>query len=230
MFRALSGLRVHASPDRRSHRLPQRIDRGSLFGVSEQHVREDGRIFLRLASGRGWVRARGAKGKWADKPIVEPQATEQALGTEEEAAAWIEETTGYVQGGKSLREWLQSGVVLCALANSIHPGAVGKVSSGGDELSRIRNVALFLSAIRELGIPEHQTFHASDFCQECNMDKVVRCIHALRARMQPARFGRASLVAGSICRAASGAERGHWAGAELAMMSCGKDCQACQLM
>jgi len=176
------------------------------------------------------VRARGVKGKWAGKAIVEPQATELALGTEEEAAAWIEETTGHVQGRRSLREWLRSGVVLCALVNSLRPGAVGRVSSGGDELSRMQNIALFLSAIRELGMPEHLSFHASDLYQEYNMDKIVRCIHALRARLQPARFGHTGLAAGNMCYAASRAERGGWAGAELLKMSCGQNYQACQLM
>eukprot|EP01047_Picozoa_sp_COSAG01_P091058 COSAG01_NODE_22749_length_842_cov_3.734859_2_plen_95_part_01 len=72
----------------------------------------------------------------AKAPRMPPFLGQYSGSDEEQAAAWIGEVLGKSLGGTgegenaaSLAARLRSGVVLCELVNTLHPGVVPKVST-----------------------------------------------------------------------------------------------------
>eukprot|EP01047_Picozoa_sp_COSAG01_P065110 COSAG01_NODE_8738_length_2677_cov_3.877424_4_plen_328_part_00 len=105
---------------------------------------------------------------------------------EEQAAAWIGEVLGKPLGGTgggenaaSLAARLRSGVVLCELVNTLHPGVVPKVSTSSTPFAQRENIERFTAALRALGVPDRENFETSDLFEESNMRQVMLCLRSL---------------------------------------------------
>ena len=93
-------------------------------------------------------------------------------------------------------EWLRSGEVLCALANAIRPGSVGKVArsgqggAGAKPFRQMENIAQYLDACAAVGVPAHDLFRTVDLFEGSSMRQVVRNLHSLgRVAQSVAGFG-----------------------------------------
>jgi hypothetical protein len=79
---------------------------------------------------------------------------------------WIEAVTGQTRGSQSFGDWLHDGQVLCALINTIQPGAVSKVETSSMPFKQMINISSFLRAARSLGVTETDCFETADLYDE----------------------------------------------------------------
>ena len=77
--------------------------------------------------------------------------------------------------------WLRSGERLCDLVNAIRPGSVGKVARGAGlkPFPQMENIAQYLDACAQLGVPQHDLFTPVDLWEGHGMKAVVRNLFAL---------------------------------------------------
>ena len=109
----------------------------------------------------------------------------------EQALSWIAELTAYdlPSGGETLADdffsGLQTGEVLCALANMIVPHSVPHIArvahshSAGSALSARVNIQAFVDAARDIGVLDRDLFEPNDLFERRNLPHVVRAILAL---------------------------------------------------
>ena len=101
-----------------------------------------------------------------------------------EVVDWIQTVSGSNKGDASVAEWLHDGKVLCALINAIRPGAIPKVNESTSAFEQRENVTYFLSAARDMGVPESYMCGTPALCEEMNIGSVVQCIYALGGAVQ----------------------------------------------
>mmetsp|Transcript_61701 Transcript_61701/g.169724 ORF Transcript_61701/g.169724 Transcript_61701/m.169724 type:complete len:575 (-) Transcript_61701:172-1896(-) len=97
-----------------------------------------------------------------------------------ETQAWIEAITGGSldeEGG--FEEALRNGVRLCALVNTIKPGAVKKVYEGSIAFKVMENLSKFNAAIRDMGVPTDDLFTPPDLYEGKDLGGVVRTLQSL---------------------------------------------------
>jgi hypothetical protein len=92
---------------------------------------------------------------------------------------WIEDVLDTPLDEEPLGDLLKSGVVLCNLVNRLSPGAVKKISESAMPFPQRENVQAFISAARELGVPDRDNFDTSDLFEQTGMRQVLICLRSL---------------------------------------------------
>lgn len=106
-------------------------------------------------------------------------------GLELEVTKWIKGVTGDVKlETQSFAQWLQDGMVLCKLVNTISPGEIKQVSPMKAPFKKMENITAFINAARMLGVPESFAFCTPDLYEEKNMGCVVQTIYYLAGVVQ----------------------------------------------
>lgn len=97
--------------------------------------------------------------------------------------AWMRDVTGKPLEGKgnddTLIKHLRSGEVLCELANAIKPGSVKRIERKAGPFPMRENIARFLAAAKDIGVPNNELFDTPDLFEGRNMRQVRVCIFAL---------------------------------------------------
>lgn len=104
--------------------------------------------------------------------------------TEQEQAIldWIEEVTDYDLDDFSVN--LQSGEVLCELANCIMPNTVLKIHRGNIRPMLAReNISNFLAGAQSFGLGKNDIFQVNDLYQKQNLNVVLACLWTLATRV-----------------------------------------------
>jgi hypothetical protein len=104
---------------------------------------------------------------------------EYAGTDEEQAVEWIEDVLDTPLDEEPIGGLLKSGVVLCNLVNRLSPGAVKKISESAMPFPQRENVQAFISAVRELGVPDRDNFDTSDLFEQTGMRQVMTCLRSL---------------------------------------------------
>ena len=107
---------------------------------------------------------------------------------EAEARAWIEAVIGEGPLEGTLQEALKSGVVLCNLINKIKPGVCKAPTNKKLPFMQMENIAAYLEACRDIGIPDFESFQTIDLFEDQNMKAVVLNIHSLGRTAQKLGF------------------------------------------
>lgn len=95
---------------------------------------------------------------------------------EQAVTEWIEAVTGQHRGDASFAAWLQSGEVLCNLANAVKPGSVKRINKQRMPFMQMENIKAFLQAARSLGLTEYDCFCTPDLYEEKDLGAVVRSL------------------------------------------------------
>ena len=74
---------------------------------------------------------------------------------------------------------MRDGKRLCALVNTIKPGAVKKVYEGNIAFKVMENLSKFNAAIRDLGVPTDDLFTPPDLYEGKDLGGVVRTLQSL---------------------------------------------------
>jgi len=98
---------------------------------------------------------------------------------EAEARWWVEEMLGEKMGELSLQEELKDGVLLCRLANAISPGICVKPSTARMAFKQMDNIANYLRACTDLGVPSEDLFQTVALYEGQDMGVVVTNLHSL---------------------------------------------------
>ncbi|KAJ0392956.1 hypothetical protein P43SY_011293 [Pythium insidiosum] len=129
------------------------------------------------------VKARGG-GYGLDAELAQRAAEKYDYDMEDEARQWIEAITGR-EIGANFGEGLRDGVILCELANKIHPGVVRRIETKSKmPFKLMENVSAFLKACRTIGVNEYELFETVDLFELKDLGLVVRCLHALGRAVQ----------------------------------------------
>eukprot|EP01090_Pellita_catalonica_P017571 TRINITY_DN5335_c0_g1_i1.p1 TRINITY_DN5335_c0_g1~~TRINITY_DN5335_c0_g1_i1.p1 ORF type:complete len:259 (+),score=34.39 TRINITY_DN5335_c0_g1_i1:87-779(+) len=80
----------------------------------------------------------------------------------------------------SFEESLKSGVLLCKLINAIKPGTIAKISTKKMAFMQMENVAAYIKASGEMGVPSRDNFMTVDLYEGKNIGQVVQNILALK--------------------------------------------------
>eukprot|EP01084_Bolivina_argentea_P039644 73256_1 len=97
---------------------------------------------------------------------------------------WIELTLG-IQFACSFFEQLKSGVIVCDLLNAIKPGTCSKHEKSERLYIQKRNVSIYLSGCRSIGVPKSKCFVpndlVSDYRLRSNQRKIINNMrHVMR--------------------------------------------------
>lgn len=131
-----------------------------------------------MATQRAPVQARGG-GYGLDAELARKAAERYDYDAEDEAREWIEEIS-CMEIGADFGAGLKDGVILCTLANKIHPGVVKRVETKSKmPFKLMENVSNFLKACRVMGVSEFDLFETVDLFELKDLGCVVRCIFAL---------------------------------------------------
>mmetsp|Transcript_13481 Transcript_13481/g.18624 ORF Transcript_13481/g.18624 Transcript_13481/m.18624 type:complete len:1451 (-) Transcript_13481:48-4400(-) len=77
---------------------------------------------------------------------------------------------------------LRDGIRLCKIINLVKAGTIAKIAdSVGKPFLMLDNINFFLKALKDLGIPDHESFLPLDLLERKNMPRVVYCIHRMAA-------------------------------------------------
>ena len=147
---------------------------------------------LKASSATRMSTPRSASSGWSS-------AAESPRGDEEQeqkAVEWVAAVTGVPRpAGEPLQSWLRNGIVLCALANTISPGAVAKVSTSPMPFKQMENIEAYVRACAALGVPSQDLFVTVDLFEGKNLPAVVRNLHSLGRVAQQRGFSGPSLGA-----------------------------------
>ncbi|RLN95297.1 hypothetical protein BBJ28_00012483 [Nothophytophthora sp. Chile5] len=136
-----------------------------------------------MSSSRAPVQARGG-GFGLDAELARKAAERYDYGMENEARQWIEAISG-MEIGDDFGAGLKDGVILCSVANKIHPGIVRRVETKSKmPFKQMENVSAFLKACRVMGVNEFDLFETVDLFELKDLGNVVRCIFALGRSVQ----------------------------------------------
>ncbi|KAJ2996888.1 Muscle-specific protein 20 [Globomyces sp. JEL0801] len=98
---------------------------------------------------------------------------------EAEARDWLQSITG-IQLMGTFAEALHDGIVLCTAINILMPNRNPiKPTTSRLAFRQMENIASFLAAIEELGVPSFESFQTIDLYEEKNMNQVIDCIFAV---------------------------------------------------
>jgi hypothetical protein len=140
-------------------------------------------LAVEMATQRAPVQARGG-GYGLDAELARKAAERYDYDAEDEAREWIEEISAMEIGG-DFGAGLKDGVILCTLANKIHPGVVKRVETKSKmPFKLMENVSNFLKACRVMGVSEFDLFETVDLFELKDLGCVVRCIFSLGRAVQ----------------------------------------------
>jgi len=101
----------------------------------------------------------------------------------QEAREWMEQTTGDLFASNDFHESLKSGVLLCKLANKLKPGIVPKINTQKMPFLQMENIAAFIAAAKELGVPDEYNFLTVDLYDGKNLSQVSTALVTLKRVM-----------------------------------------------
>ncbi|KAE8887823.1 hypothetical protein PF005_g26098 [Phytophthora fragariae] len=134
-------------------------------------------------SSRAPVQPRGG-GFGLDAELARKAAERYDYDMEDEARAWLERISE-MQIGDDFGEGLRDGVILCTVANKIHPSVVRRVETKSKmPFKLMENVSAFLKACRVMGVNEFDLFETVDLFELKDLGNVVRCVFALGRAVQ----------------------------------------------
>ena len=117
-----------------------------------------------------------------DKELADKAAAKYDPRLEADVRAWITALTREPLEG-TLQEALKSGVVLCALANTLQPGVAGgkcaKPSHMKMPFKQMENISHYLEACTELGVPAHDSFQTVALFEGQDMMSVLTNVQSL---------------------------------------------------
>ena len=83
--------------------------------------------------------------------------------------SWLVAASGIPANGVTLSQYLNSGIVLCRLANVIQPGAVPKISTLPSAYAKMENIKKFCDFLRfQLRLRDADLFVTVDLFEEKN--------------------------------------------------------------
>lgn len=163
----------------------------TLEGVVQKKMSESSQPQPAVNAGLTQHRRSGAGGLQVPSACTRPRSRSPApVDLDYEISAWIHEITGEAKGSKSTHEWLQSGRVLCILANTIKPGSVEMVNtvatpSAAFKASKEReNIKFFQKFMRDSGVVESSMFSTGDLHEEKNMATFLKSMAAFAGAVQ----------------------------------------------
>jgi hypothetical protein len=186
---ALSALRDGKDPLQVIHCLLEvkRMDRAGLLSLSGGGVaaKKASRWTVR-DTGQPRERLRGervVRGLDADIQAKYNAKLRAAAGLQASACAYLSARTGRgVEPGR-MSEALMDGVLLCALLNTICPGAVPEVNVGSKiAFKHVENLTWFQEGARRLGVPESNLFSHSDLREGKDPLQVLQCVLEIKRR------------------------------------------------
>ena len=99
--------------------------------------------------------------------------------------AWVQQVAGVTfDESTTLQEELKSGVVLCQLCNAIKPGVCKKPSTMSAPFKQMENIAAYLTACDQLGVPQHSSFQTVTLYEDKDMMQVLVNLQALGSAAQ----------------------------------------------
>ncbi|CEG46478.1 Calponin [Plasmopara halstedii] len=132
---------------------------------------------------RAPVKVRGG-GYGLDAELARKAAERYDYDMEDEACEWLE-TISEMEIGEDFGEGLRDGIILCTVANKIHPGVVKRIEMKSKmPFKLMENVSAFLKACRVMGVNEFDLFETVDLFELKDLGNVVRCIFALGRAVQ----------------------------------------------
>ena len=115
-----------------------------------------------------------------DKELAEKAAAKYDPALEAAAREWIQAVAGVAfDPDTTLQQELQSGVVLCQLANAIQPGVCRKPSTMTAPFKQMENIANYLLACDALAVPKHDQFQTVALFENKDMMAVLVNLQAL---------------------------------------------------
>uniref|UniRef100_A0A7S3V0S6 Calponin-homology (CH) domain-containing protein n=1 Tax=Aplanochytrium stocchinoi TaxID=215587 RepID=A0A7S3V0S6_9STRA len=118
-----------------------------------------------------------------DAEIAERRNANYPHEEEKQAQAWIETILG-VQFDKEFGEYLQNGVVLCHLMNTVQPGKIKKIYEGTMPFKLRENISAFVRGCREMGVPEGDLFTTEALFEQKDIATVVLGLFAFSRAIQ----------------------------------------------
>eukprot|EP00667_Euglena_gracilis_P005588 EG_transcript_5628 len=99
---------------------------------------------------------------------------------EVQVRVWIE-TLLKIKCQKPIEDWLRNGQLLCHTVNAINPGFIeaAAISDSEDPMQQRSNIRQFLTACKQMGVDETDTFLVDDLFQGKDMKQVLICVKAL---------------------------------------------------
>ncbi|TDH72903.1 hypothetical protein CCR75_007109 [Bremia lactucae] len=132
---------------------------------------------------RSPVQVRGG-GYGLDAELARKAAQRYDYDMEDEAREWLE-TISEMAIGDDFGEGLRDGIILCTVANKIHPGVVTRIETKSKmPFKLMENVSAFLKACRVMGVNEFDLFETVDLFELKDLGNVVRCIFSLGRAVQ----------------------------------------------
>ena len=115
-----------------------------------------------------------------DKELAEKAAAKYDPALEAAAREWVQTVAGVAfDPDTTLQQELQSGVVLCQLANAIQPGVCRKPSTMTAPFKQMENIANYLLACDALAVPKHDQFQTVALFENKDMMAVLVNLQAL---------------------------------------------------
>jgi len=111
---------------------------------------------------------------------------EQLKKVEDEIAAWIE-TKLNIQKDENLtfQKWLESGYILCELANQLKPNSCKKYKDSKVAAVCMNNIQIFVHALKQdFGFKDHDTFNSNDLYGGNDLVQVIQCLDLLKRKYQ----------------------------------------------
>lgn len=120
-----------------------------------------------------------------DKELAEKKAAKYDQELELACRAWVQQVAGVTfDEATTLQEELKSGVVLCQLCNAIKPGVCKKPSTMSAPFKQMENIAAYLTACDQLGVPKHSSFQTVTLYEDKDMMQVLVNLQALGSAAQ----------------------------------------------
>ena len=114
-----------------------------------------------------------------DRELAQQAKAKYDPNLESEARTWIEAVCNCKLGDATLQEELKSGVILCNLINAIKPDSIPVVNQSTMPFKQMENIASYLKAATELGVPAYDLFQTVELYEAKNMNAVITSIHSL---------------------------------------------------
>mmetsp|Transcript_15645 Transcript_15645/g.20078 ORF Transcript_15645/g.20078 Transcript_15645/m.20078 type:complete len:383 (-) Transcript_15645:247-1395(-) len=121
-----------------------------------------------------------------DAELAKKRAANYDKGLEERTQVWIQNVTNQTCD-KDFGEWIKDGQVLCALVNSLMPGRIKKINTGGGIWKLQENITAFVRVCREIGVAEASLFPTESLYQLKDLQQVLNTISAFSGKVQQRR-------------------------------------------
>ncbi|KAJ1914287.1 Protein kinase of the Mitotic Exit Network [Tieghemiomyces parasiticus] len=108
--------------------------------------------------------------------LLNLRRAEQRQLNQRAAVEFIESVLGEKLPTDDLHAALQDGAVLCRVVNSLRPTTIRRVVAPNAPFAKMENINSFLTAARELGVPDSDLFQTVDLYEGKNMYRVVSAV------------------------------------------------------